>query len=187
MAGNPDVGTPSASARAAFEAQRAVMRALRRLNMPDWMHLDLSMGQLKALVALTTAGSINVSGLADQLEVGNPAASILVDRLVQLGYAQRTEDPDDRRRTLVTPTARGSDLAARLQQAGGERLLRWMEQMTPDDLAALTRGLSALAAIASRETGETGQTGQTGGRDDSAAPPAPSTALHTETIETVED
>lgn len=184
MAGNPDVGTPSASARAAFEAQRAVMRALRRLNMPDWMHLDLSMGQLKALVALTTAGSINVSGLADQLEVGNPAASILVDRLVQLGYAQRTEDPDDRRRTLVTLTARGSDLAARLQQAGGERLLRWMEQMTPDDLAALTRGLSALAAIASRETG---QTGQTGSRDDSAAPPAPSSALHTETIETVED
>lgn len=94
---------------------------------------------------------MNVSELAEWLKASKPSASILVDRLVQLGYVERMEDRDDRRRTLVVLTAKGRELVARLQRSGGERMEGWMEQMSPDDLAALTRGLRALAAVVSRE------------------------------------
>ena len=36
--------------RAAIEAQRALKQALHHAYSPDCIHLDLSMGQLKALV-----------------------------------------------------------------------------------------------------------------------------------------
>jgi DNA-binding MarR family transcriptional regulator len=140
-----------AAVRAALEAQHAVAHALHRGTMPEWVHLELTMGQLKTLMTLASEGDMNVSGLAERLEVGKPAASILVDRLVQLGYAERTEDAEDRRRTLVAPTATGRELVARLRQDGGGRLTRLLEQLDADDLAALTRGLRALAAVASRE------------------------------------
>jgi MarR family transcriptional regulator, organic hydroperoxide resistance regulator len=137
--------------RAAIEAQHAVAQAMHRATMPDWMHMDLTMGQLKTLMSLVCEGDMNVTGLAEHLEIGKPAASILVDRLVQLGYVERTEDTEDRRRTLVAPTEKGSELVTRLQQGGGYPLARWYTQMAADELEALTRGLRALAAVAAAE------------------------------------
>jgi DNA-binding MarR family transcriptional regulator len=143
---------PAPPVAAALAAQRAVLRTLFAATTRDWIELDLSMGQLKALMALATRRGLNVGGLADLLQVGNPAASTLVDRLVQAGYVVRTEDADDRRRTLLATTPAGDELVSRLRQGAGEiRVRRWLERMDPDDLAALTRGLEALAAIAARD------------------------------------
>jgi DNA-binding MarR family transcriptional regulator len=153
MRSSDDMEDAAALVREALAAQREFRHSLLRVNPPDWVELDLSMGQLKTLMALASQEGMNVSAVAETLRVGKPAASILVDRLVQLGYAQRTEDPEDRRRTLVTPTAHGRELVERLRQGGGERtMVRWLEQMNPDDLAALAQGLRALAAVARRET-----------------------------------
>jgi DNA-binding MarR family transcriptional regulator len=153
MERDDEEGLP-ARVREALEAQWAVTHAMQRVNMPEWIHLELSLGQLKTLMALASLGAMNVSGLAERLEVGKPAASIVVDRLVQLGYAERTEDTQDRRRTLVAPTAKGNELVRRLRQGSGGRMIaRWMERMDASDLDALTRGLRALAAAAAEETG----------------------------------
>jgi DNA-binding MarR family transcriptional regulator len=140
-----------AAVQAAIAAQRAVYRRLLRAHMPEWIQLDLSMGQLKTLMALASQGPLTVSGVAETLEVGKPAASILVDRLVQLGYVARAEDPADRRRTLVSLTPSGGDLVAWLRQGKADHFVRWLAAMAPDDLAALTRGMQALAAIAERD------------------------------------
>ncbi len=146
-----DVGT-------ALAAQKRVARAMQRAYAPDWIHLDLTMGQLKTLMTLSSRQPATVSEIADRLEVGKPAASTVVDRLVQLGYAQRSEDPEDRRRTLVTTTPAGSDLVTRLRQGQGDRMVRWLEALEPDELAALIRGFQALASIAERDTDTTNNT-----------------------------
>ncbi len=141
-----------ASVRKAMEAQKLIYQAALGLQSDEWIQLDLSMGQLKALVTLTARRGMTVSEIAETLGVGKPAASILVDRLTHLDYVTRREDPDDRRRTVVAPTERGDELVTRLRQSGGQRaMLGWLSQMDPDDLAALTRGTLALAAIVTRE------------------------------------
>lgn len=140
-----------ASVREAMEAQKLIYQAALGLQSDEWIQLELSMGQLKALVTLTARREMTVSDIAEALGVGKPAASILVDRLTHLDYVTRREDPDDRRRTVVTPTERGDELVTRLRQSGGKRMmLGWLSQMEPDDLAALTRGTKALAAIVTR-------------------------------------
>lgn len=140
-------------------AVHAVMDAMWRLNharlrvhTPEWVHLDLSIGQLKTLIVLASHPRMSVSAVAEMVEVGKPAASMLVDRLVQLGYAQRTEDPEDRRRTWVEATETGTELVTRLRQGGNELLVSLLERMEPDDLVALHRGLEALVAIAEQES-----------------------------------
>jgi DNA-binding MarR family transcriptional regulator len=165
--------------RSAIEAQHAVAQAMHRATMPDWIHMDLTMAQLKTLMTLATQGAMNVSGIAERLEFGKPAASILVDRLVQLGYVERTEDIEDRRRTLVAPTEKGSELVTRLQQGGGHPLVRWYAQMAADDLDALTQGLRALAAVAAAE-------GKTLGSRAEAVSPGGRSVDTTDTRETLE-
>src|SRR5258708_28182728 len=103
---------------AALEAQRALKQAMHRTDTPDWVHLDLSMGQLKALVALATAGDMNVSELGEWLRTSKPSASILVDRLGQPGYLERVEDQDDRRRTPLVRTTKGTERVHRLPPSG---------------------------------------------------------------------
>jgi DNA-binding MarR family transcriptional regulator len=147
-----DLSPRAAPFREVLAAQKLISRELFRTTMPEWLHLDLTMGQLKTLAALAAHQAMNISALAETLNVSKPTASILVDQVVQRGLAQRTEDPEDRRRTLVELTLAGSDLVAQLRQSGPQdRMVRWLEAMDPDDLAALTRGMQALAAIAGRE------------------------------------
>jgi DNA-binding MarR family transcriptional regulator len=62
----------------------------------DWLELEMSMGQLKAVIALSCSGSLTVGGLAKVLGLAEPSASILVDKLEKMGFAARE-------------TARGSD------------------------------------------------------------------------------
>jgi MarR family transcriptional regulator, organic hydroperoxide resistance regulator len=136
------------SIAAILAAQRSVVHCMFQASIPDWVELDLTMGQLRTLMALAAEGPMSVSALAEKLSIAKPTASILIDRLVQAGDAERTEDIDDRRRTLVTLTTAGFALVARLRQGKSDRYERWLAAMQPDDLAALTQGMRALAAIA---------------------------------------
>jgi DNA-binding MarR family transcriptional regulator len=140
-----------AAIRGVMDAQLALVQAIAREQLPEWTHLDLTMGQLKTLMALSSHDSMTVSALAEALNVGKPTASLLVDRLVQLGYVARAEDREDRRRTLVTLSATGSDLTRNLRQGKLERFTRWLAEMDTDDLVALQQGLRALAAVVERE------------------------------------
>lgn len=138
----------------ALDSQRALFHALQRGQAPAWLHLDLTMGQLKTLVTLSCEEGMNITALAERLAIGKPAASLLVDRLVQLGYAARTEDVDDRRRTLVELTSAGRDLVTQLRQGSEEtieRVRRWMDTLSPEDLDALSRGMQALRAAAEHD------------------------------------
>lgn len=132
---------------AAIRAQREIMQAMRAATDPAWMQLDLTMGQLKALFALAD-DALTVGQIATLLGIGQPAASTLVERLVQLGMVTRSEDAADRRRTLVRLTPAGAEMASKLRQGGQDRFRALLSHLGDDDLAALVQGLQALAAIA---------------------------------------
>jgi MarR family transcriptional regulator, organic hydroperoxide resistance regulator len=131
-----------------LDLYRTAVRALHEQGAPAWYQVELSVAQLKALFTLVDAGSMPIGGVASRLRIGLPAASSLVDRLVDQGLAKRREDPLDRRRTLAESTAVGEALAQRLLHGSREALRAWLEQMESDDLDALVRGLTAIVAIA---------------------------------------
>jgi DNA-binding MarR family transcriptional regulator len=101
-----------------------------RRSMHDFVqfsrHSGLSMTQLSALMHLYHRGACGVSDIGSHLAVSNAAASQMIDRLVGLGYLERSEDPDDRRVRQVTVTGKGR----RLIEDGVAARRRWMEELT---------------------------------------------------------
>jgi len=67
----------------------------------------LSMSQLGALFHLNSMGTSGVTDLGDHLGVTSAAASQMLDRLVQQGLIQRSEDPHDRRVKQIDLTEEG--------------------------------------------------------------------------------
>lgn len=131
-----------------LDLYRTAVRALHELGAPAWYEVELSVAQLKALFTLVDGGPMPIGGVAARLGIGLPAASSLVDRLVDQELAKRREDPLDRRRTLAEPTAAGEGLAQRLRHGSREALRAWLERMDRDDLEALVRGLGAMVTLA---------------------------------------
>ena len=114
----------------------------------EWLNLDLSMAQLKALFVLRHEQPVPIGALADRLGLGMSGGSHLVDRLVQEELVERSEDPDNRRRTLICLTPTAETLVTRLQQGRTEQLRRCLQRMEDADLKVLLRGLRALDAAA---------------------------------------
>lgn len=126
--------------------EREILRAVRAATAPAWLQLDVTMAQLKALMTVADHGPLAVTSLGHALGVGAPAASYLVERLVQLGLVSRDEDPLDRRRTNVTLTGRGDESVERLRHDGPEHLREWVAHVRESDLDKLRDGLQVLVA-----------------------------------------
>ena len=58
---------------------------------------DISMPQIGILIRLYHKGEANVSDISIHMGVSSAAASQLIDRMVQFGLLDRTEDRNDRR------------------------------------------------------------------------------------------
>ncbi len=136
-----------------IEDHQSIYRAIGASFGPIWMNLDLSMAQLKTLLTLYNAGPLPIGQIADMLGIGQPTASHLVDRLVQIEFVMRTEDPLDRRRTLAQLSPSGTELAEQLRQFRIEPLQRWLAQLDEPTLTALHQGLRALADVAKSDAG----------------------------------
>lgn len=121
-----------------------VFAALTRSAGAELLSLDLTMGQFKAMVMVTSGGPQPVGELGRRLGISEPAASLLVDRLEERGLARRERDAQDRRRILVTPTPAAEKLAARLREGREGTLLAWLGALSDQELDGLTLGMRAL-------------------------------------------
>ncbi len=95
----------------------------------QWLLLDLTMMQLKAVMLLVSTGGMRSRELADGLGIAPSAATPLVDRLVDQKLARREDDPTDRRIVWIRP-ATGA-------QAVHDQLLDASEQVLADVLKEL--------------------------------------------------
>jgi DNA-binding MarR family transcriptional regulator len=135
----------------AVQAYLELGDAIRLASLPGWITADLTTSQVKAVILLEHHGPLPVGKLAELLGIGKPAASIIVQQLVEQEMVERSEDTLDRRRTLVSLTAKGSQLMSGQREQREGRLRRWFSQLDDDELTALRRGLGALAGIARSE------------------------------------
>ncbi|HEX7974430.1 MAG TPA: MarR family winged helix-turn-helix transcriptional regulator [Anaerolineales bacterium] len=123
-----------------------------RRSMREFMEFSrasgLSMSQLSTLFRLYHRGMCDVSGVGEHLGVTNAAASQMVDKLVQLGLLERSEDPHDRRVKQLALTQKGKDL---VQESMNSRKF-WMEELTTtlthEDQQAIVKALTLLTDAA---------------------------------------
>ncbi len=127
---------------------REVYRSVHRATFSDWLELDVSMAQLKAMFAIGQAEQVSIGQIAETLGVSLPTASHLVDKLVRADLAERTVDSNDRRYTWICLSALGQQRVTRLRQGSLSLLYSWIEQLSAEQLSALEQGLRALVQVA---------------------------------------
>ncbi|HEY5573721.1 MAG TPA: MarR family transcriptional regulator, partial [Anaerolineales bacterium] len=108
----------------------SILTAMQFSSRPDWLELDMTMAQIKALFTISQGEAVPINRIAEYLGVGQPTASHLVDKLVRQGFAERSESATDRRVTLVRLTTQGEDLVRRLYQGGEEQYRSWVKKLT---------------------------------------------------------
>lgn len=121
------------------------------------MH-GLTAGQVKVILQLGTRGRLSVGEIAEGLGVSLPAASEVVDRLVERGFAERHSDATDRRRVLVAPSPTAVEIVSDLCELRRDQLRRALLALPPAERPVLVRSLRALIAslddVTDREAGE---------------------------------
>ncbi|WP_433190585.1 MarR family winged helix-turn-helix transcriptional regulator [Actinoallomurus sp. CA-150999] len=93
-------------------------------------------------------GGATASEVGRRLGVSKQAAGKTIDRLEELGYAERVDDPADGRRKLVRLTARGVDSLTRSAAIFDELRSRWAATVGADRLAGLEDTLRSVVAPA---------------------------------------
>ena len=78
------------------------------------------------------------------LGISKQAAGKTIDRLEQLGYAERAADASDARRKLVRLTPRGIDALARSAAIFEDLRAQWASHLGPERLAALEADLRTM-------------------------------------------
>jgi len=121
---------------------RSLVDALDQPNHPA--DPDLTLSQWRALITIGEHPSSAINAVGKRLGIGLPASSLLVDRLVQSGLVNRNRSTKDRRLVLCSLTESGRTLYQLITQRQ-RQLKSWLDQMDPEDLKALSRGLTALS------------------------------------------
>jgi DNA-binding MarR family transcriptional regulator len=75
---------------------------------------SITLPQFRLLVVLSTRGAVNMSVVAEQLDVNPSTATRMVDRLIAAGMVSRDTNPASRREVVVQLTAAGGDLVGRV-------------------------------------------------------------------------
>lgn len=92
--------------------------------------------------------ALGMGELAD-IEGLNPTmASRLVGKLADAGLARRVPGDDDRRAVTVEVTPEGTKLHNRLRRQRTAVLAGWLDDLSPDERAALMQAVPALESLA---------------------------------------
>jgi MarR family transcriptional regulator, organic hydroperoxide resistance regulator len=110
----------------------------------------LSMAQFGILMQMHYQQRCGISDISARMEITTAAASQLVDKLVQSGLIERTEDPHDRRAKQLRLTEKGQGLI----NTGIQARSRWVDELitvlTQDESETVATGLSILTEAARR-------------------------------------
>lgn len=119
-------------------------RELFPLLPKEWLHLNLTMPQLKVALLLFTSGSARMSLIASELGVTMATATGVMDRLVERGLVLREGDPADRRVVMCRLSDDGDKLISGLWQISQDQLGQMMRALSPKQLRLIAEALDAL-------------------------------------------
>lgn len=142
----PTHETPSDDIREVLHAIEAFSRAQRCIGAAFAQHLDLPRATLGVLFKLRAHGPMQISELAQHLQVDISVASRQVTALVDEGLVVRDVDPDDRRARTIALSPAGAERADEARRSVGRLLATTLRDWDAERLATLTDSLNDLTA-----------------------------------------
>jgi DNA-binding MarR family transcriptional regulator len=119
-----------------------ISRMARRLRQEAGAQLSPS--QTAALATIERHGPLTPSELAERERVQRPTVTRVLARLEESGLVERAADPEDRRCSLVSISAEGSELLDALRARKDAFLSRRIDALDAADREALERAAAIL-------------------------------------------
>jgi DNA-binding MarR family transcriptional regulator len=146
--------TPRHCANELLEVIPLMMRVIRA-RVRSHSSPELSMPQFRALAFLGRNEKAMLGDVGSFLAVTLPAASKLIDGLVEAGFAMREIDPADRRKVSLTLTAAGRKKYAAALKASADYLEERVLRLSATECQRLAQAMRSLRAIFADEPPET--------------------------------
>jgi DNA-binding MarR family transcriptional regulator len=110
---------------------------VRRLRQSP-VHDELSTPEMEALLRLDRDGPASPSDLARALQITPQGMGATLGGLVHRGLVERHPDPDDGRRTVMSPTAAGQEVVRSKRSARTQQIAKSLsERFTQEELQIL--------------------------------------------------
>jgi DNA-binding MarR family transcriptional regulator len=110
-----------------------------RAEIPGWVAVELTFGQLRLLFKLSSHGPTSMSGIGEWLGTSLSSVSGTVERLEHHGLVERRHRADDRRIVEVHLTDPGRELLVDILGIRLEAIRRFLGVLNPDELRDLDR------------------------------------------------
>ncbi|MGH9549831.1 MAG: MarR family winged helix-turn-helix transcriptional regulator [Terriglobales bacterium] len=123
--------------RIMYFIRREIRRQLKGSSLP----------QVRVLAFLSRSPGATLSLLAESLGVTKATASNLTDKLVQRGWVNRIEDPNERRCVLLSLTEEGEKQFRKANDMAVLELSQILINVPPGKLRKIYEGVSALRAV----------------------------------------
>jgi DNA-binding MarR family transcriptional regulator len=133
------------------DLQHALFRVLRSLVFrgdPSSAMSELPISQLKCLHIVNDSEGLKMIDIAHRMEIGLPAVSQIVDRLVRKGLVERLPDPQDRRVVRIALTDKARAIVAEAERHRQARMDATLDHVDEASLGGITRSLELLADAA---------------------------------------
>jgi DNA-binding MarR family transcriptional regulator len=109
-----------------------------------WHQGSISLAHLNVLILLDAHATLNMSRLAEALDVSVASATGIVDRMEKRGLVEREHDLRDRRVVLVKVADGGRDMLRALDERRRAGLAKLLPRLTDAQLRGLLDGHRAL-------------------------------------------
>jgi len=145
---NNDLGARTDAVRALEAEFGELITRFRRLISENAERVSPGMlpGAYKVFTTIVRRETVTLSSLAESLMMDKGQISRTVRYLDELGFVQRTTDPDDGRSSLLSPTALGLERLAEARTPQERTLLNTLSAWSVSDIQNLAQLLHALSS-----------------------------------------
>lgn len=114
---------------------RAFMNAgSRPAQIWSGMKKEPTLPQVRVLLALNILGPSHLKQVARYVGISGSSASEMVERLVEMGWISRRQDPDDRRQVILELTSEIQQRVQRYEKHMHGRVLQILDHLTDEQV-----------------------------------------------------
>jgi MarR family transcriptional regulator, organic hydroperoxide resistance regulator len=135
--------TAEAEGKRILDSIRLLVRSLRLFDREAQAKYGISAAQMFVLHALDTDDVLSLNEVAEKTATDQSSASVVVGRLVEVGYVSRTARKDDRRHVELRLTAKGRAVIRRSPPPAQQKILGAIAAMPPRDRKAFAEMLDS--------------------------------------------
>ena len=130
---------------------RAIDADMERVDQFACSKLGIHETDFRCLDILSRGEPVSAGQIATEAGLTTGAVTALLDRLESAGYVARKRDPQDRRRVLVTPTKRATDMVWPLFEGVVSAATAVLQKFSQSELETIARFVRANRSAISSE------------------------------------